>query len=143
MVRARERRGKGERMPKQMTRQVTIDLEAWRRNLRAAPDPTQDKDADTRWLNNYFAFWAVCEAGACKRGKRCAGKPKACFERFWPAVPERMKFEFRGYLKAFSDGLSLEQARRKVKADADVWAEHIAQAEARRLAALSEAGRTL
>ena len=41
-----------------------------------APRPPMDDDALERWLNNYFAFWVICERGACKRNKRCAGEPR-------------------------------------------------------------------
>ena len=47
-----------------------IDVEIWKRNLRGAP--LDDDNAYTRWFNNYFAFWLVCQTRACKRGKRCA-----------------------------------------------------------------------
>jgi hypothetical protein len=104
-------------MSKHTTKQVTIDIEAWRRNLRRARDAPMDDDALERWLNNYFAFWVICERGACKRNKRCAGDATACHDHFWPHVPERMKFEFRGYIKAADDGLSVEEAKRKVQAD--------------------------
>jgi len=102
-------------MGKLVTKQVTIDPEAWARNLRVAPDAPPDDDALKRWLNNYFAFWVICPAKACTRTKRCAGDPKACHDRFMPLVPERIKFEFRATLKAIDEGLSLEGVMRKVK----------------------------
>ena len=89
-----------------------IDVEAWKRNLRAAP---MDDDASMRWFNNYFAFWFVCETGACKRGKRCAGDADACRDRFMPLVPQRMKVELQAALKAKSDGLSPDAVMRKVR----------------------------
>ena len=104
-------------MRKHIAKQVTIDPEAWARNLRIAADAPPDDDAPQRCINNYFAFWAICPTGVCKRNKRCAGDSQACHDRIWPHVPERMKFEFRGYIKAADDGLSGEEAVRKVKAD--------------------------
>lgn len=104
-------------MSKRMAKKVTIDPEAWARNLRVDSSTPPDDETLARWLNNYFAFWAICATGVCKRNKRCAGDPKACHDRFWPHVPERMKFEFRGYIKAADDGLSVEEATRKVQAD--------------------------
>ena len=96
---------------------VTFDPEDWARNLYVAPDAPMDEDAFQRWRNNFFAVWAVCPTGACRRNKRCSGDAKACHDRFWPHVPEKMKFEFYGYIKAANAGLSLEEAMRKVKAD--------------------------
>ena len=89
-----------------------IDVEIWKRNLRGAP--LDDDNAYTRWFNNYFAFWLVCQTRACKRGKRCAGDPDACRDRFMPLVPERMKFELRATLNAINDKLPLEAVVRKV-----------------------------
>jgi hypothetical protein len=66
-------------------------------------------------VNNYFAVWAICQTKACTRTKRCSGDAKACHDRFWPHVPERIKFEFHATLKAAADGLSLEQVQRKVQ----------------------------
>jgi hypothetical protein len=94
-------------------RKVTIDVESWKRNLRDA-DPTDD-DACTRWFNNYFAFWVICETKICKRAKRCAGDAEACHDRMWPHVPERMKFELRATLEAKKSGLSAEEVRCRVK----------------------------
>lgn len=100
-------------MGKDTAKQVTIDVEAWKRNLRDAP-PVDDA-ACTRWFNNYFAFWLVCQTKACKRTKRCAGNADACRDRWMPHVPERIKFEFRATLTAVNDGLPLEAVVRKVK----------------------------
>ncbi|MGB9366237.1 MAG: hypothetical protein WCE79_09520, partial [Xanthobacteraceae bacterium] len=72
---------------------------------------------DTRITCNYFRFWLVCADKACFRNKSCSGDAMACHDRFWPLVPEKLKFEFRGLIVALNDGLSAEDAVRKVKAD--------------------------
>jgi len=103
-------------MSKKLKTEVTLDPEDWARNLRRAdPDAPMDEDTFKRWRNNFFAFWAVCTAPACKRTKRCAGDPTACHDRLWPHVPERMKFEFHTTLKAINDGLPLEAVMQKVE----------------------------
>jgi hypothetical protein len=90
-----------------------IDIEIWKRNLRDTQ--LTDDAACTRWFNNYFAFWLVCETKACKRTKRCAGDADACRDRFMPLVPERMKFELGVMLKAVNDKLPLETVMRRVE----------------------------
>jgi len=115
----------------QGAKHVTIDPEAWARNLRVARDAPLEKDADTRWLNNYFAFWVICQSRACERAKRCAGDAQACFDRMWPHVPERMKVAFRVTLKAVDAGGSLEEVKRKIR-------EKLARFDA--MAALKERG---
>jgi len=72
---------------------------------------------DVRTICNYFRFWLACTGRACFRNKSCSGDAHACHDRFWPLVPERLKFEFRGLLQALNDGLSAEEATRKVQAD--------------------------
>jgi hypothetical protein len=97
-------------------KEVTIDPEAWARNLRRTDrDAPMDDDALKRWLNDYFAFWVICQTKACKRGKRCAGDAVACRDRYMPHVPQRMKFELQATLKAIKDKLPLEGVMRKVK----------------------------
>ena len=90
-----------------------IDVESWKRNLRDV-DPTDD-EACTRWFNNYFAFWFVCETKACKRTKRCAGDADACRDRMMPLVPQRMKFELQATLRAMNDKLPREGVMQRVK----------------------------
>ena len=103
-------------MSKPTKTEVTLDPEDWAGNLRGVtPDTPMDEDTGWRWHNNFFAVWAVCERNACRRAKRCAGDPKPCHDRFWPHVPERMKFEFRATLKAINDGLPLEAVTRRVE----------------------------
>ena len=91
----------------------TKEIEIWKRNLRECA-PVDDA-ACTRWFNNYFAFWLVCETKARKRTTRCAGDAAACRDRFMPLVPERMKFELRATLKAINDKLPLEAVTRRVE----------------------------
>jgi hypothetical protein len=119
MARGAKRTREGERMSRRMTRraakEVTIDPEAWARNLRAPPDAAPGRRADMRRLNNYLAFWVICPSPACRRTKRCAGDAQACFDRMWPQVPERMKVEFRVSLKAVHADGSLEEVKRKIR----------------------------
>ena len=72
---------------------------------------------DTRIICNYFRFWLACTEKICFRNKSCSGDARVCHDRFWPLVPERLKFEFRGLILALNEGLSGEDAARKVQAD--------------------------
>lgn len=92
-----------------------FDVEIWKRNLRAPPGaPRPDDDACTRWFNNFFVFWLVCETKTCKRTSRCTGDAAACRDRFMPLVPQRMKFELQVTLKAINDRLPLEAVKQRV-----------------------------
>jgi hypothetical protein len=74
---------------------------------------TQDfskEEVRRRFMCDYFHFWFGCPHGICKRQHRCAGDPFACFERFWWLVPERLKVEFRTYVKARTAGASHDAA---------------------------------
>ena len=72
---------------------------------------------DLRHSCNLFRFWLACPDKVCARNKSCSGDAHACHDRFWPLVPERLKFEYRGMIVALNDGLSREEAVRKVQAD--------------------------
>jgi hypothetical protein len=101
-------------MTRRATKEVTIDREAWARNLRA-PRDARDKGATMRRLNNYLAFRAICPSRACGRAKRCAGDAQACFDYIFPQLPERMKVQFRVTLKAAHAGGSPEDVKRKIR----------------------------
>ena len=57
-----------------------------------------------------FQFWRVCRTRACARARQCAGDPHACFERWWPVMPEAFKVEYRALVTAFASGASKAEA---------------------------------
>jgi hypothetical protein len=89
---------------------------------------------DLRRICDGFRFWQFCPAKICRRNESCSGDAQACHYRFWPHVPERHKFFYRGMILAMHDGLSYEEAARKVQADAQRMADDIARIEAGQLA---------
>jgi hypothetical protein len=146
MVRARKRSGKGERMRKDKVMLKPAALknpsEIPDDELNAAYDvfrarakswPKRKRQAGharffwaferrrrngLRRICNHFRFWLACPNKVCARNESCSGDDAlACFDRFWPLVPERLKFEFRGLILALNDGLTADEAMRKVKAD--------------------------
>ena len=76
----------------------------------------RERQEDLRCLNSRFMFWSVCPEKACKRTSRCMGEPDACFERWWPAIPEGVKVQFRAFITASAKGLSNEEAARESEA---------------------------
>jgi len=123
----------------------TLDAEyqAWWQQAKSLPGPERRPtylkfqaafDArqreERRVLNNAFRFWFACPHKACKRTSRCMSDPHACFEHWWPAVPESMKALFRFYILAGKEGLSQPDAARKAQAQVEQHAEQIAQLEA-------------
>ena len=103
-----------------------------RKRQQVPPHPAPPDDATTkRVLNNYVGYWKICSASACKRQRGCAGDAIACFERFWPWTPERIKISFRASIKALSDGVtSADELARIVDAEVERAAEHIARVDA-------------
>jgi hypothetical protein len=85
---------------------------------------------DLRVTCNGLRFWLFCPHKSCRRNESCSGDANACNDRFWPHVPERHKFFYRGMIVAMSGGLSYEEAVRKVRADAERNADKIARIEA-------------
>ncbi len=64
------------------------------------------EDARKRGINNLFGFWRVCGKGRCRRDRTCSHDMHACFERWWPRVPEEEKEFLRGCVIAARDGAS-------------------------------------
>ena len=88
------------------------------------------KVSDQRRLNDMYLFWKVCPQKACRRVARCAGEPQACFEQWWPFVPEREKILFRSFITRSVAGLSDADAWNAALAEAERCAEHIARTDA-------------
>lgn len=72
----------------------------------------EERFGHRRKINTNFLFWTVCEDKACARARGCAGaEPDACFDRWWPAVPDEMKVQLRAYaVGAGAKGMSREEA---------------------------------
>ena len=84
-----------------------------------------------RAINDCVGYWRVCDAAACRRRRGCAGDAVACFGRFWPWTPERIKIQIRASIKALSDGVtSADELVRIVDAEVERAAEHIARVDA-------------
>jgi hypothetical protein len=101
-----------------------------RQQVPAHPEPP-DEATRRRVINDCVGYWRVCGAGACRRQRGCAGDAVACFERFWPWTPERIKIQIRASIKALSDGVtSADELTRIVDAEVERAAEHIARVDA-------------
>jgi hypothetical protein len=74
-----------------------------------------------RKINTIFLFWTVCPEGPCKRAKRCAGDGEACFQRWWPHVPEECKIELRAFIDGLRRGLTTAEAADAIEAKVAEW----------------------
>ncbi len=63
-----------------------------------------------RGVCTVLRFWEVCADKRCKRARGCAGDVEACFDLFWPQVPEDLKDEMRQAIVLVRDGMSPRQA---------------------------------
>jgi hypothetical protein len=71
-----------------------------------------------RKLYTMWQFWKFCPHKACRRQCACAGDVERCHDRFWPAVPEEAKVEFRAYVTATArDKLPRHEALRHARAE--------------------------
>ena len=107
--------------------------ESKRRAIEAKFQAAFDKRREglRRWANTHFLFWRVCGDKACRRTSRCAGgEPEACFDRWWPVVPERDKVYFRACITQMKEGMTAEELGRAARAEVERAAEHIARIEA-------------
>lgn len=55
-------------------------------------------DAARRKLNNVLHLWKFCTRAKCQRTGGCQGNSHACFQIFWPRVPEDIKNEIRAMI---------------------------------------------
>jgi hypothetical protein len=69
--------------------QRAIQLALWR-----------DEDERRIALNNALGVWRGCGTVGCRRNRSCQGDPHACFARFWAALPDETKEEFRAAIRA-------------------------------------------
>jgi hypothetical protein len=74
-----------------------------------------EQEGYRRRMNTRFLFWTVCSDAHCKRAKRCEGDGEACFQRWWPHVPEDFKQEFRLAVQGLHRGLTPEEAMREAQ----------------------------
>jgi hypothetical protein len=68
-----------------------------------------------------FQFWRGCALKRCRRARRCDGDPHACFERWWPLVPEVLKVQYRAAIVALGAGLSPHAAAQAARAEVERW----------------------
>ena len=99
---------KPKRQPKQLQKQTPENEAA-------------EQEGYRRRMNTRFLFWTVCAEGRCKRAKRCAGDGEACFQRWWPHVPEEFKQEVRAFIDGLRRGLTIEEAARGIAAKVAEW----------------------
>lgn len=71
---------------------------------------------ERRRLCTALKFPQFCDDARCKRARRCAGDVEACFNRFWPHVPEDVKNEIRHAIKLAAAGASPAEAAREAQA---------------------------
>ena len=69
-----------------------------------------------RGLCTMLKFRLFCTDQRCKRARKCVGDAGACFDRFWPHVPEDLKNEIRQTIIFVNDGMPLRQAAIEARA---------------------------
>jgi len=63
-----------------------------------------------RKLCSLLQFWMFCGKRRCARAHRCADEAVACFDLFWPRVPEHIKTEIRQMIRFRNQGMSPDEA---------------------------------
>ena len=73
-------------------------------------------DQAKRKLYTTWFFWKFCPHKQCRRQRGCAGDLPRCHKRFWHAVPEDIKVQFRAYVTASArDKLPRHEALRHAR----------------------------
>ena len=87
-------------MPKKSHIRTSAEQRAWQKKA------DEEYAAMKRWQCNILSFWRVCQERSCRRARGCAGDSRACFERWWPIVPEELKIWLRTAMTSQAKGLS-------------------------------------
>jgi len=85
-----------------------------------------------RKLLGFLQCWKFCGSKHCLRAQTCAGNAFACFDRFWPLVPERMKVSIREGMKARVAGLTKPEITAQIVRAGARWDQLEAAAAAER-----------
>ncbi len=66
-------------------------------------------------------FWKACGRKKCLRARACVVDSRACFDRLWPIVPEKMKVIIRSIAKAAEARLSPAETAAAIDRDLARW----------------------
>jgi len=111
---------------------------------RAAEAERYEKNRDDgfRRINSALQYFTVCSSRACKRAKACVGKPVECHERWWPHVPEDLKWHLRALMQARRDGVPRQDRVRVACEQVARWQELEQRLEAREAERLNAPAQT-
>ena len=76
------------------------------------------REEQTEWRRGFcthLMFWMDCGHKKCLRARACVGDGNACFNLFWPIVPENMKDGVRALIKARHAGLSQAETEAEIR----------------------------
>ncbi len=93
-----------------------------KRHARAAYYAYQEKRAVAhRHFCSGLMFWKACGRKKCLRARACVVDSRACFDRLWPIVPEKMKVGIRATVKAAEARLSRAETAAAIERDLARW----------------------
>ena len=108
----------------------------FKKQSRAEIDAYREKlAAGRRNLCTNLMFWKACGQKKCLRAQACVVDERACFDRLWPIVPERIKICIRTISKARQARLSDAEAKAETVRELTRWDEMIARQNAPQTAA--------
>jgi hypothetical protein len=112
---SKSQKSKSKKSAKGPAAAMTPEQRAWHEQL-AAQHENARRDQCTRFL-----FWTVCSNKRCRRTKSCTGDAHACFDQWWPHVPDELRIWYRGALAAQSAGMTREDAAKEGYAELARW----------------------
>ena len=80
-------------------------------------------------------FWKACGRKKCLRARACVVDSRACFDRLWPIVPEKMKVIIRSTVKAAEARLSPAETAAAIERELARWRATMAPREVPQAAA--------
>ena len=106
-------------MQRKLSRTDAAEDDKKRAQEQAQRENEADRRQETesrRGLCTFLKFWQFCPDRRCKRARACAGDVAACFNLFWPQVPEDIKNEIRRAIELVRNGMPPHQAAIEARA---------------------------
>jgi hypothetical protein len=70
----------------------------------------KEMNDSTRAWNDVLCTWRLCRNAACVRASHCCGRPRPCFRKHFPLLPEGVRAWFEGVGEAQIDRLTFDEA---------------------------------
>jgi hypothetical protein len=87
------------------------------------PPTAAQIDAGLRMRSKWLCLYGICARRACRRARKCRGRPQECLRRYAPLVPQEVHDGMMAMLEGRKLGLTFNQARERWPDETDALLE--------------------